>query len=185
MHQGYSELITMGKHSDFARRAHDEYLTPYRGAYPLIPYLANVATFAEPCAANGQLIRHIEKHGPLCIHSGDIRTGTDALECPTLRSLVVDCIITNPPYTWSVLRRMLELFPTIAPTWLLLEATFPYTDQSAPYMRLCTDIVPAGSIKWFAGTKHASKERYAWFRFAQDAACAPSFHIKKPIPRGI
>lgn len=155
----------MGKLSNYKRRAHDEYLTPLRAVLVLAPFLGDIRTFAEPCAADGGLIRHIEGMGPLCIHSGDIQTGTDALTDPVLSALIVDAIITNPPYTWEILSKMLELFPTIAPTWLLLEADFKHNVRAAPFMAICSDVVSIGRIKWFAHTKKSGKTNYAWYRF--------------------
>lgn len=171
----------MSKHSNFPRRAHDEYLTPFEAALPLAPYLTGVRTFAEPCCADGRLIRHVESFGPLCIHSGDIQTGTDALEDPELRATIVDAIITNPPYTWPVLKAMLDLFPTIAPTWFLLEADFKHNARAAPYIRMCTDIVSVGRVRWFADTKHEGKANYAWMRFHVQHTRGPVFHPRSNL----
>jgi hypothetical protein len=169
----------MSAHSKFPRRQHDEYITPPDAAARLIRYLRRdgVATFAEPCCAQGQLIRLIEQTGPLCIHSSDIQSGIDALTDPVLRRLIVDAIITNPPFTWAILKPMLDLFPAIAPTWLLLEATFAFQEQGQPFMTICTDIVPIGQIRWFPGSKHKSFVRYAWYRFdGQHDGTPPYFH---------
>jgi hypothetical protein len=46
---------------------------------PLIPYLHGIRTFAEPCAGDGALVRHLESFGLRCIYAGDIRSGQDAL----------------------------------------------------------------------------------------------------------
>ena len=43
----------MGKRSNFERREVDFYPTPRAAVVPLIPYLARVRTFAEPCAGDG------------------------------------------------------------------------------------------------------------------------------------
>lgn len=153
----------------FERRPHDRYVTPLAATLPLRPFLGNIRTFAEPCCANRQLVAHIEEAGPLCIHSGDIQEGIDALKDPVLRQLIVDAIITNPPYTWDVLEPMLDLFPSIAPTWLLLEADFMHRPQrSGRHMPICSDVVSIGQVRWFDETKHKSTSHYAWYRF--DAA---------------
>lgn len=171
----------MGKRSDFQRRAHDEYLTPFNAALPIAPFLTGIRTFAEPCRADGRLIRHIESFGPLCIHDGDIQTGTDALTDETLRNIIVDAIITNPPYTWQILKEMLELFPRIAPTWLLLEADFKHNARSAPFIPMCSDIVSIGRIKWFEDTEHEGKDNYAWYRFHVQHTRGPTFHPRQNL----
>ena len=62
---------------------------------PLIPYLRGIRTFAEPCAGDGALVRHLEAVGLRCVYSGDIRTGQDALAFNCYGS--ADAIITNSP----------------------------------------------------------------------------------------
>lgn len=60
----------MGKRSDFERNPRDYYQTPYEAVIPLLPHLVAphsargyVANFVEPCAGDGRLVRHLEKHG--------------------------------------------------------------------------------------------------------------------------
>ena len=69
----------MGKRSGFERREADFYPTPKAAVAPLIPHLRGIRTFAEPCAGDGALVRHLEAVGLRCGYSGDIRTGHDAL----------------------------------------------------------------------------------------------------------
>jgi hypothetical protein len=38
-----------------------------------------IRTFAEPCAGDGALVRHLESHGLRCAYAGDIATGQDTL----------------------------------------------------------------------------------------------------------
>ena len=54
---------------------------------PLVPFLraGGIRTFAEPCAGNGDLVRHLESFGLRCVYQGDIRTGQDALMTRPLR----------------------------------------------------------------------------------------------------
>ena len=70
----------MGKRSNFERREADFYPTPRAAVVPLIPYLRGIRTFAEPCAGDGALVRHLESFGLRCVYGGDIRDGQDALE---------------------------------------------------------------------------------------------------------
>lgn len=172
----------MGKYSDFQRRAHDEYLTPFRAAQPIFPFLKGIRTFVEPCCADGRLIRHIESAGPLCIYSGDIQTGTDALTDKVLARTITDAIITNPPYTWQILEPMIVRFSEIAPTWLLLEADFMHNVASAPYIPMCSDVVSIGRVRWFEDTKHEGKTNYAWYRFHAQHSRGPVFHPRQKLP---
>lgn len=164
----------------FERRPHDQYVTPLAATLPLRPFLQGIRTFAEPCCADRQLVSHIETAGPLCIHSGDIQEGVDALKDPVLRQLIVDAIITNPPYSWDLLEPMLDLFPTIAPTWLLLEADFLHRPQrSGRHMPICSDVVSIGQVKWFADSKHKSTSHYAWYRFDANHTGGILFHPRQ------
>lgn len=173
----------MSKHSNFPRNKHDQYLTPYEAALPLRRFLEGVETFAEPCRADGRLIRWVESFDLSCIHSGDIQDGVDALTDPWLEHSRPDVIITNPPYTWEILEAMIKRFMRIAPTWLLLEIDFAFNLQSASFMPMCTDIVPIGRVRWFAETEHDSKDNFAWFRFHHQHRRGPVMHIMQLIDK--
>jgi hypothetical protein len=67
----------MGKRSNFERREADFYPTPRAAVAPLIPHLRGIRSFAEPCAGDGALIRHLESFGLRCAYSGDIRSVGD------------------------------------------------------------------------------------------------------------
>ena len=69
----------MGKRSSFERRPGDFYPTPRAAVVPLIPYLRGIRSFAEPCAGDGALVRHLESFGLRCVYAGDISSGQDAL----------------------------------------------------------------------------------------------------------
>ena len=72
----------MGKRSDFERYERDAYATPPDAVSPLVPYLmaGNVRSFAEPCAGEGNLVRHLQSYGLRCVAKGDIANGRDALK---------------------------------------------------------------------------------------------------------
>jgi hypothetical protein len=74
-------MSNCSRRSNFARREADFYPTPRAALEPLLPYLRRdgVRTFAEPCAGDGALVRHLEEFGLRCAYQGDIRTGQDAL----------------------------------------------------------------------------------------------------------
>jgi hypothetical protein len=153
----------MGKRSNFERREADFYPTPRAAVLPLIPFLRGIQTFAEPCAGEGDLVRHLESLGLRCVYAGDIRTGQDALAVDSYGT--ADAIITNPPYSRVVLHKLIPHFERILPTWLLLPADFVSTLQAVPYLPHCSDIMTIGRVKWFPESKHKSKENYGWYRF--------------------
>jgi hypothetical protein len=53
----------------------------------------------------------------------------DALNGPG-RSVRVT--ITNPPWDRKILHRLIERFSAVGPTWLLFDADWMHTKQSAP-----------------------------------------------------
>ena len=61
----------MGKRSDFERQPRDFYPTPFAAVEPLIEHLPQGFTFAEPCAGDGQLCRHLEYFGGDCMWASD------------------------------------------------------------------------------------------------------------------
>ena len=95
----------MGKRSTFERREADFYPTPRAAAVPLIPYLGGIRSFAEPCAGDGALVRHLESSGLRCVYAGDIRSGQDAL---ALDHYAAADAITNPPYTRELMHRLIS-----------------------------------------------------------------------------
>jgi hypothetical protein len=169
----------MGKRSDFERREADFYQTPRAAVAPLIPNLRGVRSFAEPCAGDGALVRHLESFGLRCVWQGDIRSGQDALAVDSYGA--VDAIVTNPPYTRELMHRMIAHFSRIAPTWLLLESDWAQTKQASPFMATCSDIVAIGRVKWIEGSKHTGKENFGWFRFDVRHTTGPAFHGRDPM----
>jgi hypothetical protein len=173
----------MGKRSNFKRHRLDSYQTPLPAVLPLIPYLNGTRRFAEPCCGDGRLIRHLESHGLVCVYSGDIATGQDALAGDNYSA--PDRIITNPPFTRLVLHQLLPHFLKIAPTWLLLEMGFATNERDALFLAACTDVIPIGRVRWIEGSKHMSMENFGWFHFQQDHRTGPRLHLRgAPPPTG-
>jgi len=164
----------MGKRSNFERREADFYPTPRAAVVPLIPYLRGIRTFAEPCAGDGALVRHLEEFGLRCVYAGDIRTGQDALVLDFYG--VADAIVTNPPYTRDLMHRLIEHFQRIAPTWLLIDYDWSATRQAAEYMIHCSDIIILPRLKWFEGSKNTGKDNHAWYRFHSRHSGGPVLH---------
>jgi hypothetical protein len=171
----------VGKRSSFERRPADFYPTPKAAVTPLIPYLraSNIRSFAEPCAGEGDLVRHLEGFGLRCAYAGDISSGRDALERDYYGA--IDCIITNPPYTRDLLHKLIEHFKRIAPTWLLLTADWVSTLQAVPYLSHCSDIVTVGRVKWFENSRYTSKDNFAWYRFDARHKGATAIHRRNEV----
>ena len=164
----------MGKRSNFERREADFYPTPRAAVVPLIPHLSGIKSFAEPCAGDGALVRHLVSFGLRCVYAGDIRTGQDALALDHYGA--ADAIITNSPHTREAMHRLIEHFQRIAPTWLLIDYDWAATKQAAPFLPCCSDIVTIGRVKWIEGSKHTGKDNYAWCRFDIRHKSGPVFH---------
>lgn len=165
----------MGKRSDFPRRPMDSYQTiDPRAIPPLLPFLHGVQTFAEPCAGAGKLVSALQRAGLVCGYQGDIAAGQDALALTALSG--VDAIITNPPWTREILHPMIRHFQRLAPTWLLFDADWPHTRQSAPLIRNCSHIVSIGRLIWIEGTTQTGKDNCAWYRFHVQHHEGPRFY---------
>lgn len=166
--------LKMGKRSDFERNPRDFYPTPLEAVVPLIPHLHYAGSFAEPCAGDGSLIRHVEELDKYiaCALAWDIEPQAnwiekrDAFELRDMDSF--DCIITNPPWSRDVLHLMIDHFRNIAPTWLLIDADWAYTKQAKPYLKYCSDIVVVGRVKWIPESKMTGKDNCAWYQFQKE-----------------
>lgn len=162
----------MGKRSDFKRVPRDFYPTPESAVLPLLPHLAPGTRFCEPCAGDGRLVDHLAKHGHLCCVASDIEPRradiieADALSGPWGR---FDCFITNPPWDRKVLHPLIVHLSAQAPTWLLFDADWIHTRQSAPFIPLLRKVVSVGRVKWIEDSPFTGKDNCAWHLFD---ACA-------------
>lgn len=161
----------MGKRSDFPRRERDYYPTPIEAVHPLIPHLPISTTFIEPCAGDGALVAHMATFGHHCVLALDIEPQgaaiekADALTVDGLHCSSADFIITNPPWSRPVLHQMIARFSFTLPTWLLFDADWMHTRQSAPYMPLLRKVVSVGRVRWIPGSKMTGKDNVAWHLF--------------------
>jgi hypothetical protein len=173
----------LGKRSDFPRIPADFYPTPSSAVLPLLPHLEGVRVFAEPCAGDGDLVRHLEGAGLQCGYAGDInRGGRDALAVNTYGE-GIDAIITNPPHTRELMHELITHFVKIAPTWLLIDLDWAATVMATPYIGFCTDIVVIGRVKWIKGSRYTGKDNYCWYRFTRKQRIPTTvFHCKRTIP---
>jgi hypothetical protein len=159
------------------RRANDWYATPRKAVEPLIRHLPEYGTFCEPCAGDGALAKHIDdltEGGvwPKVLLDIEPKSPSiaewDALKLTDQDVLGCDYIITNPPFLWSILKPMLDLFPTLKPTWLLLPFGYAANKRMAPYMKICKKVQPIGRVKWIEDSKQSSTDDFAWYLFDSD-----------------
>ena len=176
----------MGKRSDFERVARDFYPTPEEAVKPLIDHLPQGGfSFVEPCAGDGRLVDHIERMTDYvgnCHFSSDIEPRSphvvkwDALDITLFNVQDIDLCITNPPWERNFLHNFIDKWLDLMPTWLLFDADWMHTKQSATLMTFCSKIVSVGRIKWIEGSKHTGKDNCAWYLFDKNHRNATEFY---------
>lgn len=158
----------MGKRSSFDRRPRDFYPTPREAVLPLLPHLPRVSCFAEPCAGDGALIQHLSEAGHRCVWASDIEPRrSDIFENDAAETGLGDAemFITNPPWTRDVLHPIIVNLSRQAPTWLLFDADWMHTRQSAPFMPLLRKVVSVGRVKWIPDSPFTGKDNCCWYLF--------------------
>lgn len=183
--------------SKFKRKARDLYPTTDPNAViPLLPHLPEYGTYCEPMAGNGALIALLReyKHSKIspiactffCQKAYDIKPRAagihpkDALKLTRHDLRGAKMIITNPPWSRAILHAVIEHFMSLGvPVWLLFDADWKYTQQSAPYIKHCKKIVAVGRVKWFAKTKMTGKDNCAWYLFDKNHKSGPRFYGRK------
>ena len=154
----------MGKRSNFVRVERDYYPTPQHAVEPLLIHLNYKTKFVEPCAGDYRLATHLEDQGHICVNAFDIEPRDSRVQQgDAFDDFKASMIITNPPWDRKILHPMIEHFTSIAPTWLLFDADWMHTKQSAQYMKWCSSIVSVGRVKWF--NNKAGKDNAAWYLF--------------------
>ncbi len=168
----------MGKRSNFARIERDFYPTPRGAAEPLFAHLPeNDFLYWEPCAGDGALDNHIVSGGLARGHSwlpelsSDIEPRSEFVDRMDAFDgkppAEADFIITNPPWDRKILHPMIEHFSALRPTWLLFDADWMHTRQSAPYMPWLRKVVSVGRVKWIPDSKMTGKDNCQWSLFDQ------------------
>lgn len=173
----------MGKRSDFERIPRDFYPTPYEAVVPLLPHLAPGTVFIEPCAGDGALIRHLEQAGHRCVGAYDIEPKRNVPKWLVVTKDArdysypgrTDCFITNPPWARAALHPIIENLSRQRPTWLLFDADWMHTKQSAPFMPYCRKIVSVGRVKWIPDSRMTGKDNCCWYLFDQTADAPAQF----------
>ena len=177
----------MGKRSDYIRKPRDYYPTPLAAVVPLIPHLPASFTFAETCAGDGRLIKHIHSLAPgsECVFASDIEPREndedieelDAFDLNEAYIQHADYIITNPPWERKVLHPLIEQFSDLRPTWLLFDADWIHTIQSSDLVknRLCK-IISIGRVKWIEDSAGSGKDNACWYLFDKNKTGPTEFY---------
>ena len=162
----------MGKRSDFPKVDKDFYATiDPKATEPLIPFIRG-KTYAEPCYGNGDL-EDLLMDVAICQWRSDIRETVSSSKVMDALSLTkeqlegIDLIVTNPPFTRTVLMPMLDHFITLKPTWLLLPADLMHNVYFGEAMRRCSKVVSIGRLKWIKDSPHASVDNFCWYFWPQ------------------
>lgn len=168
----------MGKRSDFERIPRDFYPTPYEAVVPLLAHLRPETVFCEPCAGDGALIRHLEQHGHHCWLAWDIEPKASSIRHGNALSQLAsggDCYITNPPWSRDILHPLIAHLSAHKPTWLLFDADWMHTRQSAPFMPYLRKIVSVGRVKWIPDSPFTGKDNCCWYLFDQTSDAPAQF----------
>lgn len=169
----------MGKRSNFDRKDKDFYVTPIEAVIPLIPHLPVAFAYIDPCCGTDAiptaLFRLMEDSW--CVgrydryrHVGALNTIADATTYKYDNGLQHEMFLTNPPWDRSkkngeILHKIIDNLAGQKPTWLLFDADWMHTKQSAPYMSYCVKVVAVGRVKWFPDTKQTGKDNVCWYLF--------------------
>ena len=164
----------MGKRSNFERVARDFYPTPYEAVAPLLSHLEPGSLFVEPCCGDGALVEHLESFGLTCVDASDIEPMVyyGNVADATIAEYPIgdgDVFITNPPWDRKLLHPIIANLSAQAPTWLLFDADWMHTKQSAPYIPWLRKIVSVGRVKWIPDSKMTGKDNCAWYLFDQNS----------------
>ena len=150
-----------------------------------MPHVQCGSSFIEPCAGDGALVRHLEVLASLNTWDAfDIEPQHDHIKKADVFDtwrlapsglLGCDYIITNPPWDRKILHPMIEHLSAMRPTWLLFDADWMHTKQSAQFMPWCRKIVSVGRVKWIPDSKMTGKDNCAWYLFDQNTTGQTQF----------
>jgi len=172
----------VGKRSSFERIPRDFYPTPRDAVVPLLRHLSARTLFIEPCAGDGRLCDHLIDAGHIIIGAYDIEPRDQRVKTQDAKHFTIDpttypnaVFITNPPWERSELHAIIERLSALRPTWLLFDADWMHTKQSAPYMKWLHKIVSVGRVKWIEDSPFTGKDNCCWYLFDQTVAALAEF----------
>ena len=150
----------------------------------IAPYLMSF-TAAEPCYGDGDLVSTLLEAGyDRFVFTSDIRRDSkaslikDGLDLTEKDLQDADCIVTNPPFTWTILKPLMDHWLTLKPTWLLLPADMMHNKRMAPYMKQCNLILSVGRMYWMPN-KVKGVDNFGWFHFDIDEVSKTIFKTRK------
>ena len=161
----------MGKREEvkFEKKPRDKYYTIDPSAARGFEW--GEITFYEPCAGNGSLVRLLESIGGTCVGASDIAPEAkhiSKVDCLELTESDVDLsnvIVTNPPFTWVILKPIMDhLLSLKKPLLLLLPADFMHNVRMGPYMKQCREVVSVGRMYW-EPNKVKGVDNFCWYLF--------------------
>lgn len=122
-----------------------------RAVAALLPHLKLGTPFVEPCAGAGALSDQLVAAGMACKGLTDIHPLRDDIGQGDALGLTFEhTIITNPPFTRTLMHALMWHFAVQQPTWLLVEADWLMTQQASEIMRTHgADVVAIGRLRWF------------------------------------
>lgn len=168
----------MSKRSSFAPRPKDFWRTPAEALAPLLPQLPAATLFAEPCAGDGALIDLMTAAEHKCVLASDLspeRGDVKAADALKLMDIQADMVVTNPPWTRSILHPLIDHLSAQLPCWFLFDADWIFTKQSASLIHRCSKIVPIGRVKWIPDSKYSGMDSAAWYEFLPGHTIGPRF----------
>ena len=147
------------------------YATSPTAVAQLIPERSDMITYEETCAGNGALINTLKGYGKICSRASDVQPRLDTIKTGDAThqlSCMGQVFITNPPWSRHILHKIIVRLSTIAPTYLLFDADWAHTKQSAPYMHLCKKIISVGQVKGIENSTNFGKNNCAWYKFEKN-----------------
>jgi hypothetical protein len=175
----------MPKRSNFPRRAQDAYFTPVEPVHELARHVPRGASFIEPCAGDGRLVRHLEAVcGLICVAAFDLcpaGPGVAQGDALTVDLPEADYIITNPPWTRALMHPLITRFAAHAPTWLLFDSGWWQTRQAVPSEPILRTVQGVGRVSWMENGQSGMDDA-AWHLF--DARGPGSAGFQAHMPRG-
>lgn len=170
----------MGKRSNFDKIPKDAYMTTdQRATAPLLQFLGREVDYYEPCYGNGDLAKLLSPHR--CVGFSDEEKDARTYQYVT----DARCFITNPPWSRKLLHPIIDNLRNQLPTWLLFDAAWMFTAQSALYMKYCKVVIPVGRLRWIPGTAMDGKDDCAWYLFGkEESQCVFIPRKEKTAPAG-
>ena len=125
--------------------------------------------YAEPCYGNGDL-EDLLMDTAECVWRSDVRETVgsslvlDATKLTKADLRQAECIITNPPYKWDMLKPLLDHLPTLKSTWFLLHADYMHNIRMGPCMKKCCMVIAIGRMYWLPN-KIKGYSNMCWYNF--------------------